>query len=317
MIKTRFFSVIGGALLSAVAMSDAGAADACASSDNVWNDQTGQWNLYQSSNGNVTGTLISNGNTACPANRMWAVAGHHNNDGSFTYTATYVAPLPRSESCVASIALQGNIFKPGCNNSTGTWTNSASRTGTFDLHASCRVPTETVPQFKNWGDGETSQYPFDGHSQTSAKWEQNLNPTDYNYGGRYVQEFFAADAVDTCYFVGSSIPKVVTMDGKGKSNIQNYLPSFFVDWVGMEEHTVNYYRSMNRSPCGYTLKQRMKIDCDFGEYIYQINTLEMSQDPWKVYSKRAASAPKERAWGILPPKISASINAIITLIMGD
>ncbi len=307
MLKEQFFSSLAGISLVVLSANDAGAADACATLAGVWEDASNQWNLYQDSNGGISGTMINDSPTnVCPGSHVWTVTGQLNNNGSFAYTAQYSLPLPRPESCAATITLTGSITKPGCNNSTGTWVNSAPRTGVFSLHTNCRIPTETTPQFESWGSDDNA---------TVAKFEQDLTPNSFNYGGRYVQEFFLADTTDTCYFSGSDIPELITMPAKPRINIANQQPSGYADYVGMTEYAVNYYRSQNRSPCGYYLKQRVKIDCDYAEVVYQVNDLEASQDPFEVFSKRGASARVHQRWGKLPPRDVAIFNTIINWLL--
>jgi hypothetical protein len=305
MVRDRLLSITGGAVLMLLCAGQASADTACASSDGTWSDLYGTWALNQSSNGTITGTLTTKGGGRCPNGKVYAVTGRMGSSGGdFQYTAVYVGPN-RPETCAQTIVLGGTIFKPGCNNSNGTFTNTGGGAGTFAFSTSCKIPTETTPSFVNWRG--------DGVNEPIARFTQDLTPASFNYGGRTLTETFQPeDTTDTCYFTDSAIPKVVTLPPKSIS-VSSNTPSGFGDNVGMTEMTVNYYRQHNVSPCGYYLKQRMKIDCDTSSPIYQVNDLEGSQGPFHVASGRGPTKVN-KPWGA-PPPARAVIPVIINFVL--
>jgi hypothetical protein len=310
----RYRSFVGIVALSYVVagIHDALALEACATVSNSasapWTDSAlGTFILNQSASGVITGTLTTTGGTAnlCPNNGNYNGATH-----TYTVTGTFLgngkfslqAQTPDTQSCSATVSITGALSGLGCQNSTNSWSDSDSYSGNSTWYRICYAPSgETTPAFTSWGGA-------DGTQPTIANFHQNLLPTSYNWGGRFVNETFPQGGVDSCYFQGSSIPEQNTRPGLAvpiNSGLGYY------DAVGATTNTVNYYRQHGKAPCSFQYQQQMTIDCQPQNYPYIANPLFIGIGLTTVTDSRNDVDMSEK-WGAPAPSL---ILPIIDLLL--
>jgi hypothetical protein len=297
-----------------LALDVSAASPSCATAQGSWTDETGSgngsgtWGLTVDDRGNISGIhRYSNPGTICPGGD-WGVQGQMRSNGQFELTATWNSLFTRPAGCAEKMSRKGTLQQPGCNVANGSWTNSGGVSGTFKMSHSCDVPNgsgETTPAFRFWSDGG---------SGTTAYFEQSLLPTNFNYGGRFIYETFNnAENVDTCYWEGSRYLPVSKPNGEPMYR-PSEVPANYQDKVGMSPEIIIYFRNNGRAPCGYALKQRMKIDCDAatGNQQYRVNDLIMKAELLDVVSGRSSTVVSKR-WGPVP---SSFLLPIIDFLLG-
>jgi hypothetical protein len=146
------------------------------------------------------------------------------------------------------------------------------------------TPAETTAQVGSWDSGG------------GAPWNQTLQPTTFNFGGRYVTEESPGDGTDSCHFALSTYDPFVHI-------------SFFIwnvnasslwgsDYVGYTEDMVHYYRTNGTVPCGARFQQKMYIDCSDApaSRTYITNDLGSDITSTSVSSIRAGSTVYNTTW---------------------
>jgi hypothetical protein len=270
---------------------------------------TGDWNLAQDSIGRLSGTMTTNAGSTCPILENYTVVGQINSAGQFSLTSTYTGSNP---GCAPTLTMSGTVSAPGCNTASGTWQNSRGLSGSFTMSHECAQPAgETPSVFQGW-DSNPSDFTY----QTAAIYgtgpaTSSYYTGSYNWGGRTVTEEFLQDADDSCWYSGSPIGKVtrgpnlsVTLDSnKGYS-----------DTVGPSQNTVNTYRKLGRTPCGFNNYQTMVIDCanPTGNPAFAANTLLEYMGNTTISITRAG-VNATRFWGVPAPVVI--VDTIISTLL--
>jgi len=266
---------------------------ACASATNDWHDSAGTWDMAQNSNGFISGQFNVSSAQQCPTNETYKLSGTYQGNGKFSVTGTYNGSNP---GCATSFVYSGTISGPGCATAAMSWSNSANLAGTSTWTAQCQHPT-----------GE-SQITFTGFStqpsQTSvASFHQILAPFVVNFidwGGRTVTETFPANtSTDTCNFAASAIPPLTP---KAAPPLTLASGAGYNDNIGVNDTVVKYYRNVGRTPCSFTDKQVMVIDCPTSNDPYATNTLVTKLDDLTVTDSRAGVTSPSLKFGPAPPK---------------
>jgi hypothetical protein len=150
-----------------------------------------------------------------------------------------------------------------------------------------------------------------------APWNQTLAPNSPpgEYEGRGVYEYAAGLGTDTCWFAGSKWPIYNTITAAGFAWTVSSKNRWGADWIGWKLGAVQYYRTMNRVPCGATFSQQMVIDAAYspdntpayGSYVskdgnvfygvpYETNTLGGSITATTVTSVRNGQTSTNTTW---------------------
>ena len=189
---------------------------------------------------------------SCAQGHRYDVSGTYTGNGNFTLTASWAASNgTRPIGCAQTLSETGHLNQPGCNDATGTWSNSGGLNGSFHMTQLCTLPSETAPVFQYWGG--TGNYP------TSATFSQSIFSavfSVYNWGGRTVKETFPNPTVsDSCYFSGGPyLPAVNPTPGTPKQFGSNQ--STYTDAIGTDPAVVIAYRQAGRAPCGFAFTQK-------------------------------------------------------------
>lgn len=285
-------------------------AQSCASVDThgwaTWSVSTGDnFAISQSSGGHLSGQMTAGGGGNCPSTAHYTISGEYWGSGNFGFTAYFhddgnpFHPQGQNPGCVNTVSFTGTLQKPGCNNASGSWNNSGGGSGTYTMTHACFVPSaETTPQVTGWGG--------DGVYPTSAVFHQSIIATDFDWGGRTISETFPQDGIDTCWWPGSKYTQTLRGIPWAPITFDRGAPSGYYDAVGMSPTVADYYRKQGKSPCGFTLYQRMTIDCPNGNTPYITNTLYLGVEPTTVTNKRAG-VPATEVWGSPAPSYIMSI----------
>lgn len=264
---------------------------------------TGEWTLAQDSNGRLSGYMSNTGGT-CPVNEIYSVVGQINSAGQFSLTSTYTGS---NSACAPTLTMNGTVSAPGCNTASGTWQNSRGLSGNFTMSHECGKPTgETPSVFQGW-DSNPSNFTY----QTAAIYGMGPAPSSYNWGGRTVTEKFLQDADDSCWFSGSPIGKV-TRDPNASVTLDSN--KGYSDRVGPSQNTVNTYRRLGRTPCGFNNYQTVVIDCanPTGNPAFAANTLLEYMGNTTISITRAG-VNATRFWGAPAPVII--VDSIIASLL--
>ena len=249
---------------------------------------TRTYNLSQNlSSGSITGTTYR----AICQTPTWPVSGQFNAGGtSFTLTATN--PSPGDPTCTAAwYTLEYSLSLPGCQQASGSWTNSSGQSGDDEMNKPCDVPTGESISTGAWGPA----FP----TRTHHGWIQilsALNP-EINFGGRGIIEEFPSNGTDGCYFAGSMFDQTINPDagawlvGTVNGVMDSTLNIWGGDYIGWDEDAVNYYqveRPLRGLPpnCNFTTTQRMSIACDPGLSFYKSGVISAGIDSNSVNSSR-------------------------------
>jgi hypothetical protein len=268
-----------------------------------WVDSDGEWTLQQSSGGAITGQLKIGPGLACPQNKIYNITGQFSSsNGTFTLTGTETGP--NHIACADSFTRVGSVSQPGCHNASGTFTNSGGASGNFTSSHTCYVPSETTPEFLNWG--------ATGATVTAATYRSALNDQAYNWGGRTLSEAYPQAGTDTCWFDGGIYSS--TVRGTEESNpLIGSVPTTYLDRVGAAPEVVAYYRLHNRAQCGYLFFQEMRVDCSSSNLTYKTNELYLGIGHTSVISARGGVLV-QKTWGLPSPEIlvpATILNVII------
>jgi hypothetical protein len=159
-----------------------------------------------------------------------------------------------------------------------------------DLTKPCDMPSgtpnETTASTEYWDPGTTG----------GAAWNQTLQPTTFNFGGRYVTEESPGDGTDSCHFPLSTHDPLVRVTG-GIWNV-DATSVWGSDYVGYNEDAVHYYRANGATPCGARFQQKMYIGCSDSPYSRTYITNDLGSDitnTW-VSSIRAGSTVYNTTW---------------------
>jgi|HubBroStandDraft_2_1064218.scaffolds.fasta_scaffold06923_7 hypothetical protein len=217
-----------------------------------------------------------------------------------------------------TMAYSGTIQTGGCNdvetsNITDTFSSSCASWLETNFYVS---PTDAVAECAQYSSDDPQEMtaactlPSGSPSETTvstlfwdtsggAAWNQTLQPTTFNFGGRSVSEATAVDGTDNCYFplsnfapldhVTSPLPFTWNVDA---SNVWGS------DYVGYSEAAVDYYRSNSRVPCGTRFQQTMSIDCHDSPTTRAYITNDLGSDitSTSVSSIRAGSTVYNTTW---------------------
>jgi hypothetical protein len=261
----------------------------CMDGQGTWQDRSygGQWILGQSGfnvlSGYVTSTYVWNSYTleweySDPCiGPFWPVTGSID-AGQVTLTATN--PYPPSEYCTRAFTYRGTHTKPGCHFGRGTWTNLSGYSGTWLYDKPCEMPASetTLPTAGelNWGNGL-------GY-KTVHVWTGVLSPAGINFVGRNVGERALDAGVDSCHWVGSTVPGPVTGVSGTSAPVQP--GNIFGDAVGWSEDAVRWYRLEGRAPCSYVVTQAATLDCRYEWRDIAVNVLGHGLTATAVWSRR-------------------------------
>lgn len=300
LIGSPYFLPIAAVLLFAPLASWA---QSCASATGQWQTSGGgQISLTQT--GSVIQGTLSPENPICPSWTYIRTAGAFLGNGSFTVTFQWGdAWGGRPVQCPKTISYTGAIQKPGCNKATIGWQSEfPQNSGQFYAQQSCRLPSETTPQFVQWGGV--------GYQDTQAAFVQSYTPTDYNWGGRTVSESFPQLGYDSCWFYGSDYPAFVQGIPHAPTTLTGAVPTGSRDTIGMSPAVVNFYRRRGKTPCGFTVYQTMSIDCAApqGTTAFKTHPLFLGAEYMTVTSGRAG-IEASRIWGT--PAIELLMSPIL------
>jgi hypothetical protein len=306
-LRTKVFALFSGvALLCSIDTANA-VAPGCATMDTAnphypggastlpWDwINTGGWTLSQDSSGRLSGFMVTDLGGTCPSNEIYNAVGQLNSAGQFTITSSYTGS---NSGCAPTLTMSGSVSAPGCNTASGTWQNSRGLSGNFAMSHECGRPTGEIPSvFQNW-----YNVPSDPFYQTAAVYLTGPAPSSYNWGGRTVTEEFLQTSDDSCWYSGSPIPKVT-----GAPNLSITLDSNtgYIDKVGPSQNTVNTYRKLGRTPCGFLNYQTMVIDCanPTGNSAFAANNLLEYMGTTTLLMTRAG-VNAFRIWGIPAPVV--------------
>jgi hypothetical protein len=298
---------------------DAAAAEACASMTGAWTDGSGQWTLGQDTEGRITGTQAPNGQGTCPTGNGYNVTGNYTGGGGVFLTGTYTGS--DTLHCAASITQAVTVGGAGCAHASGSWSNSAGRSGvtTMTLNAGCVVPNgETPSVFTRWS--TTIDQTAVGIWHTSLQQPPTLPAPDFvDFGGRTVTETFDNNAVDTCYFAGSKYTKVTSGQPYAGRPVNLASKAGYDDRVGFgDDEEPTYFRQHGKAPCGYYFNQTMVIDCNVGTKPYQPNLLFFGIGP-NVFISARGNCPdcqKSEFWGI-PQTVWQALPAVLTFMLAN
>jgi hypothetical protein len=158
----------------------------------------------------------------------------------------------------------------------------------YDITEPCDMPSgtpaETTVQVGPWDSG------------SGAPWNQTLQPTTFNFGGRYVTEESPGDGTDSCWFSLSIYDPFVHVSG-GTWNV-DASSVWGSDYVGYSEDMVHYYRTNGVVPCGARFQQEMYIGCSDSppSRTYITNDLGSDITSTSVSSIRAGSTAYNTSW---------------------
>jgi hypothetical protein len=276
----------------------------CASMDGTWTSPEGKYTLNQDPDGKIKGQFVSTGPT-CPSGETYEVhqTSASTGNGQFVIAATDLGNNPK---CNSGFVAEPTISGPGCTTAAVSFTTSSGGSGKETWNYSgCRVPDkETTPQFLNWSSAPAITAAVFGQglifTESSSGW--------YDFGGRTITETFPQAGVDSCHFLGSSIPdqSVGVAEESGTLTSAGANPIIYPDTVGPIQSFVTYYRATSRTPCNVTLNQVMVIDCPDGTKPYQPNKLIAFTGDTTVTDLRGPAASPTPSptltWGPPPPK---------------
>ena len=124
--------------------------------------------------------------------------------------------------------------------------------------------------------GETNR--FESWNGAKSRWRVTLVPPDddpsFDFTGETVQETYVSDQ-DTCLASGASVANSTV--------VKNGPPGNFGDSVGYDACVVEYARAVRKTPCGYSIKQKMEISApsDGGAFTqYSMNDLRAEVTGW-------------------------------------
>jgi hypothetical protein len=129
--------------------------------------------------------------------------------------------------------------------------------GHLTLRACCTNPTSETTR----NVGEDPTYPY------ATDFDQTINE---NLEGKTVTEAAGKVGSDRCYFSGSAVNPVVTISGGSWTILgQTVWGPDVVGWKKTSGGTepVPYYRQHKRYPCGFTIYQRLKVNCNPTYYV--------------------------------------------------
>jgi hypothetical protein len=263
---------------------------------------TGDFTLNQNSSGSIAGG-IGTLNGACPDNYL--TTGVMNDQGGFSLTST--DETSPSLGCTSTLYMSGKVSGAGCTVASGSWHNTSSQSGSFNMTHECFVPTgETNQVFQgfvqrtNTINGVTAVY-------EAAAFLMQLAPLSFNWGGRAVSETFPQPPQDGCWFPGSAVPqlvtiasKTVTVDSTGRYN----------DYIGPKVNDLTYYRQKGRTPCSITTQQVMTVDCpNPAQQSYSTNTQIDALGPRLLTVTRGNNPPVSEVFR--PPAPALTLPAIL------
>jgi hypothetical protein len=258
---------------------------------------TGGWVIAQDSTGRLSGYMSTDLGSTCPESEVYNATGQLNAAGQFSLTSTYTGSNP---GCAPTLTMTGTVSAPGCNTASGSWQNSRGLSGTFTMTHACAMPAgETPSKFQYW-----DNVPSDFTYQTAAVFStgpatSSYYTGSYNWGGRTVTEEFLQDADDSCWFSGSPIGKVTRDPNRSITLGSN---QGYNDKVGPSQSTVNTYRKLGRTPCGFNNYQTMVIDCAYptGTPAFAATTLLEYMGNTTISITRAG-VNATRFWGVPAP----------------
>jgi hypothetical protein len=158
--------------------------------------------------------------------------------------------------------------------------------GAYDVTKPCDLPTGETTAGVGWNATEWG----------AGAWNQTLQPTSFNFGGRNVTEQDpGGGGPDSCWFSGSSYDPFISIGAP-----PSFDPSYTwlvtpdnvwgTDWVGYIAAAITYYQAdpLESLPCSTSFPQQMVIDCSDSPTTrtYVTNTLGAEIDADTVYSYR-------------------------------
>jgi hypothetical protein len=118
--------------------------------------------------------------------------------------------------------------------------------------------------------GETTA--FTGWLTSRGLWQQTLTPPSFDpkfdFSGETVRET-SAGSLDQCWAGGSALPMASLTSHEWTVGSGNVWGPDGVGWGTNESSCpIEYYRCMQRTPCGFLLRQQMQISspADYGDY---------------------------------------------------
>lgn len=177
---------------------------------------------------------------------------------TFTWTGTNPQPntLCNGVYPFSSITYQGGLASDGCDQASGTWTNSDGGHGSFTMAKPSDLPSGETSAAISWWSSDP----------TIMQYEQTHTSPSY-LAGRQVYESPGPNQIDTCHFTGSMYQSAAL----GTTvNLGGWFVGYYYfdnrsdyDYVGMYSGAVQYYRDMHKVPCEVALDQKMNI-CTHG-----------------------------------------------------
>ncbi len=243
---------------------------ACAYATGNWADSTGgTWFVSSNTMPQYAGIYPVTGHQTTPnpngggcPDVTWSVSGNltqsfGGNPSPTTFSWTASNPQP-SGTCnrytpVSSFTYSGNMYNNGCDTTSGNWTNSEGRSGTFTFQKPTDFPTGETSTAVAWWSGQPTVMLYDVTLTA---------PTGY-MAGRQVYEVPGNTQSDSCWFQGSMIDQQVlgqTVQLAGWFVGYYYFNNRWeYDYVGPSTDFITYYRGQNKVPCEVQLDQEMNI----------------------------------------------------------
>jgi len=298
-------SLGAGAICLLSYASGVSASQSCSDVTGTWGIAGDSWDLSHDANGKFAGIigLVPGGTLAaigkypkCMGGQYAIIGGSRNGatvgvSGVQLGTVTGGQPNP---DCPTNVSASLTMAQPGCDHGAAIATLDG-RGISQQWRSQCKVPTSPIGEVTTPDGWDTAN-----NNPIKAVFKATVQPTSFNFGGRFVQEDFPADAqpakTDTCWYPNNGHYNPYTPAPKPGHYVDSDAGNRYEDDIGFDGagndsfgyQLIVFYRSSGTIPCSFLATQKMTMDCAQNDplpvVVFQTNplVLTISDANWSV-----------------------------------